>query len=568
MVYKPLLSHLPSEEEISAYHPMYSDLPTEDEISSAFPNQNNQSASQMLLEQVQGYQPKQRSFLDEVVPPEAREGIRTVAGTTAGFLVPELKIPGVSKAITSGIEGMSPFPKMMANYARNIGKAGAGGAAANMIMSDEGNLMEKAGRGGRVGEIASAVLQPLGAILPGASPIIRALIGAGVGALGGGHLGAGVGHRGVGEIVGGALGGTLGLGKRGMQSLATKNLLSKANPAEVLARETAAKEIGVPLTMTEAIGTPVAGKLMASLYSEPTSAQRLYEFGEQRKPLEANAIQNLLDITSPKGSYKNIEEPLYKMAENKLIPIKKFSEIIKDPYMNKQLNNIFSDLLYSQELQTAQPNSIKVLDLLKRRLDSEMETATKSEGKLIGDKLKNLRETMDEISPEYKEARQVSEKRKTRESIEERMNDAEISGSNFYNKFLKNDNEYDRLYYSLRNPEKPEIQSIAQKKLQAMKTTFPLLIDPMNAKIASTIAESKIPIFGKFADTIKDNISNLLFKQYNTAITDMITSNRFDKQFEKLYKIKNKEKRARDLANILSKSASLGITRYGESENH
>jgi hypothetical protein len=569
MAYRPLLSHLPTEDEISSYKPMYGDLPTEDEISAAFPEYQHPSASQMLLGQVENHHPRERNILDEIVAPEAQQDVRNIAGLGAGFLVPELRVPGVSQAITKGINQLSPMSKMLATYLRNIGKGGAGGAAANVILSDEeDDLINKAAKGGRIGEIASAVLQPLSAVMPGANPLIRGLIGSGLGYLGGSEIGQMTGHPGLGEAAGIVGGGLLGLrGGRGLNTIATKNLLSDVNPEQVLAREAQAKEIGVPLTMTEAIGSPVAGKQMASLYNEPSSALKLYEFGEKRKPLEEKSINNLMNQISPKDAYVNIEKPLYDKALQHDVPMDKFAEIVKDPYMKKQMDKIISDPLYSEELKSANPNSIKVLDLLKRSLDSEMENSTKSEGRLIGSKLSKLKNIMDKISPDYKLARQVSEKRITRENLENRMNDSELSGSNFYSKFLKNNDEYKKLYFSLRNSKKPNVQSVAQKKLEAMKTTFPLLIDPMNAKIASTIADSKIPVFGKFVDTLKDSVLNLLFKQYNKSITDIITSDRFDKQFEKLYKIKNKEKRAKDLANILSRSATLGITQYGEQSN-
>lgn len=265
----------------------------------------------------------------------------------------------------------------------------------------------------------------------------------------------------------------------------TKNILQNVNPEQALATQQAGQRIGINLTPAEASGNPLAAAEQGKLGTSQAGAQNLYNFAQQEAQNQKNAVNNLLNAINPKANnaasdirnvaqnyqngYENVllnneqgkinsflnmvsptandasndirttaqniiqgqkqelqqkAQPLYDTAYLQKIPQKEINALAsKDGTIDNAIKGVLSDPKYQFELQGYAPNSVKVLDLAKRRIDAQIEQA-KNFGdndavRVLNNSKNRLVSATDSFSPIYAQARSIfSEGSKPIEQIE------------------------------------------------------------------------------------------------------------------------------------------------------
>ena len=358
----------------------------------------------------------------------------------------EMAVPG-GAASKAGMEAMKGAMELSSLGGKAAGLVGAGGLAGMLsapLVYDESGTMspgEKIQRGGNIG----------------------ALLGPGM-VLGGKAIGKGA------ELAMDAYKGLADYVKPG--GAANKIMGSLTNVDETLARKAAGDRLGLNLTPAEAANRNLIAKEQANLGYTKEGAKRLEDQQIQRGGAEKNMISDLMnsiskdnssaartirdtsakiqqkrsdaltskenesigslfsDLSSGEGAPRNVRdmsaeilktkraeraalaEPLYETARKETVAPNKFNALMKkDGTIETSVNSILSDPNYRVELEGYAPNSIKVLDLAKRRIDDQIEGAIKTGNgnmaRIFRDSKERLVNATDSYSPTYKKARAI-----------------------------------------------------------------------------------------------------------------------------------------------------------------
>jgi hypothetical protein len=384
------------------------------------------------------------------------------------------------------------------------------------------------------------------------------------------------------------------------------DIIGEDLPNVINAKE-AGQRIGFQMTPAEASGNPLLAALQGSSGRTEYGSNKMFQFGKEHLNQQSNAINNLINdispndasaadsvqktadqiITNRKKNLINIAQPYYDKAFlQKVNPNDLKSLVNEDPNIGMTINDVLKDRNYSAELKGYAPNSIKVLDLAKRRFDANIEQAknfgnndlvrvlTNSKNKLVN--------SMDTLSPVYSKARsiyseempainaiengkigqianyssnsveglsqslfsparyninkfnsirdQIYNKNPTawnqlaRNEMERRLDKTESTGNDFYSKILKGNRDFNQFLSAVK------YIPGAQQKLIDMRTAFKTIINPLSGKASAAL--SKTGMLGKRDSilSIKDYISNFFGGRHDKAYVDFITNPNWDKQ--------------------------------------
>jgi hypothetical protein len=221
---------------------------------------------------------------------------------------------------------------------------------------------------------------------------------------------------------------------RGSEPHIIKEMLKHYSPEEIstaLSNQAKAQNVGIELTPSEAAASKIPAKHEGKLGSSEEGERSLYEFKKGQKTSEAESIQDFLnkisgnpevvnekvrDIT--KGIISKKEKalqakakPYYETAEKKIVPANSLNQLTKDGNINKAYSDVLNDPVFQSEIEGFAPNSIKVLDEVKKRLNGlrgkALKSGDKNEARIIKNSTDKLVNAMDKISPEYKKARAI-----------------------------------------------------------------------------------------------------------------------------------------------------------------
>lgn len=201
--------------------------------------------------------------------------------------------------------------------------------------------------------------------------------------------------------------------------------------SEALKNQEYGKKLGVKLTPAEAGKSEIGGKYEGNLGDSVEGERKLYDFKKGQKEAQKESIESLANKIHPSNENASEEtrkaaqnvikkkekalrqraKPYYKAAENKIIPPNTLNKLTKDGNIEKAWKQVLEDPKYKADIEGYAPNSIKVLDRVKKKLDGDMKAALRSGNsddvrllKLAKDKL--VKE-LDKVSPEYKKARSI-----------------------------------------------------------------------------------------------------------------------------------------------------------------
>ncbi len=425
------------------------------------------------------------------------------------------------------------------------------------------------------------------------------------------------------------------------QTLARKNILENVEP-EAIAKKQAAAEIGVHLTPAEASGNPLAGAQQGRLGTTSQGAKDLHKFHTERMKQENNAINGLLSDVNVKDQIVSSEvrnvandiigkyeqeliqkaKPYYDKSAPKTIPQKAFSRLFsEDPTIGNAVESVLSDSKYAVEIKGYAPNSIKILDLAKKRIDAAIELAKRNGDKdavrVLNNSKKSLVENLDKISPDYKKARAIYTEDSpaieairnsdigkiaktndrdlhkisqdifssaktdldafkkvrdeiyqespeawmgiTRNEMARRINDSEVTGSAFHKKILANERGYKQFEAALEKSPK------AKAKLRIMRDTFGDLIGERSVKTAAGQSKISVDMPRNLAEVGKRVLDKLTGGRYDKAAIALITSDNWDKELLKIAGDRDKKFKAVKMLSLLNTVEGEGSKEEAES---
>jgi hypothetical protein len=421
-----------------------------------------------------------------------------------------------------------------------------------------------------------------------------------------------------------------------------EDFLKKFTPDEMrlaLEKNVASQRLGTKLTPSEAGENKIASKLEGKLGTSEEGERSLYEFKKSQKDLEDEAIQKMIAsinpnpenayeqirnsakkiITKKEKALQNRARPHYEAAENMEISPNKLNSLTKDGNINKYYKEVLNDEAYQSEIEGFAPNSIKVLDEVKKRLDGAIGAATRSGDKNLARILRNSKEKLvtglDDISSDYAKARGIYSSdsplidmvRKRQIGKIAKLNDDQIKqvGNVIFDAGELDNNALKRMATEF-NKENPEAWSriirnymenklatnyvgrtgyhgtnfynqflandkiynklhtalehnpSAQQALKDMRLVFKDTINQPTIKGTAARSASHVDISRNWLGETKKFFENATGGHYDKAMVDIITTDKWSKAFEKALNAPTKEAKTENVIKLLDHITNIG----------
>lgn len=371
----------------------------------------------------------------------APDDINANAGELGSYLVgggiPKLlgKAADLS-GIAKGAEGLSDLAMQNPSIANAVSKA-------QTLLSKyprAAGLAGTAATGAAQGAVYNPNDQTLGAVLgaggnllgPGTtsvSPYIAATARAALG----GIIGYGVDPSLVGAISGASAGiaapkfaEKVGLTKKPV----SMDFLDDVPQEDIQGRYDANQRLGTRADIGEVSGNPVTGSKIGNVLNSSEGAQDMTKAALEKRDEQKGAISNLLNtvsqsdriaaepvrqaardaIAEAEKSRLDATNPLYAKAHKDIVDSDRVNQLLAhDKTISNAVTAALSDPAYSVELDGYAPNSIKVLDYAKRKIDQEIEQAKNFNDndrvRVLNDSKSRLVDATDSFSPKFAKAR-------------------------------------------------------------------------------------------------------------------------------------------------------------------
>lgn len=469
--------------------------------------------------------------------------VRGLAQNLPGIVAPEAKLGKLGEAIEK------------VPYAGRLLRKSIGNALPASIYSAIQNPESPGSSAAEAGE-ATLPFSAVSNFITSANPYARIVGRLGLGAVGGALGYEGAKQLGINPELGAVAGGTTGLIGASPSKLAKETMLEGVEKTPYQEKLAAANRLGLKyLTPAEASGNPFVAAQQGAAGKTKEGSQLLYNQGIERLNSERKSINNLFnDIYNKKELDPKVKE-LYRQAYQKEVPQEFVDNLKNNEVFNTAVDRVLNKPAYQESLKDVPENSIAYLDHVKQAIDDMIERAPKKEARLLKQTRTKLVDQMDEISPEYKQARSFAERGILRSKLENSLNDKDIRGTNFYNKILKNDKTFNKTRYALRNA--PE----AQKQLDDMRTIFGDLINPPTVRTAAGLANTGMRqnrnSLTDFATTIKNKLTG---DRYDKAAVELITNPKWADELHRVTQIGNKRKAAAKFIDLLGRATALSTS--------
>lgn len=253
----------------------------------------------------------------------------------------------------------------------------------------------------------------------------------------------------------------------------------------------AGERLGTPLRPSEASRNPFLAGLEGKYPRTREASFENVEKGMERKESEKKAINNLLNTIYDKSTASNNKvRDLYQSAYQWNMKPEVVNQLKQDPLISEAFEKVSKDKAWQRKIEGKPENSFAYLDKVRKSLSDEesklMRSGEKSKAKEYTEARSNLSNIMDNASPAYKKARQEAQRSIVRSQMEKKLKTGEIQGTEFYKKFIKNENKFNDLVSSLKNV--PE----AQSTLRDMKSAWHSLINVEKPSTASYQSEKAL----------------------------------------------------------------------------
>lgn len=377
-------------------------------------------------------------------------------------------------------------------------------------------------------------------------------LGAALGA-GGTALGAGLGY--AAPKIANKLGFGLEPGKETIKGLKYEDVAPSVEAAE---------RLGTPLRPSEATRNPYIAGQEGRFTRTSEAAKENVEQGMARTESEKKAINKLLSaIYSPTAANNKKINDLYQSSARWNLKPEIVNKLKEDPLIDNAIKEVSKNPAWKRDLGNTPENNIAYLDRVKRALyDKEkgLKVDAPGEANQYADARNNLVKVMDEAVPDYKKARELAELKSTRKDIKKAMKEEEIGGSAFFNKFIKNDNEFKKLQQKLRN--RPE----AQAQLNDMKAAWHSLINIEKPSTASYQSEKAINQARGSLQKVLEMWNQLTGKKSNLEAIRYIRGNKWVKDVKEAGSAGDKKKLEETFSNILGKIMPAGYEELKRSD--
>lgn len=493
------------------------------------------------------YVPKQKD-LNLPSPEDAGEEIAQGIGQYApSLLVPEAKFGSATKAIES-------VPKIGKLAQKILGNAAAQGTF-SAIQNPENAI-----KSGSESASTTIPFSALSHLVGSGNSVVRNVGKYGLG------LAGGLGGYELGQQVGGGIPGTLlGITGAALSGLhldpeleAQRSHLKGVKDTNYKQKLEASRRLGLKyLTPAEASGSPFVGAQQGSAGKTEKGSKLLYQKGEERLASEKKSIKDLFETIHSEDMTPNISD-MYKRSYAEKVNPESMAHLKENEVYKRAERIIDNKPAFKESLKGIDKNSVAYLDHVKKALDDMINTAERqgnnSEARIMKQTREQLLTETDNAVPEYKKARQEAERQITRRTLEEKLNEDDIRGTNFYKKFLQNDQKFDSLMRSLRNV--PH----AQQQLSDMKLVFKDLINPPTVRTAAGLAKNAMNKERSSALEYENKIKEFFTQgKYDKAAIELITNPRWADKLHAAVMATTKEKQAAKIIELLSKASAQSM---------
>lgn len=179
-----------------------------------------------------------------------------------------------------------------------------------------------------------------------------------------------------------------------------KYLTGREITPDMKTRIETARGLGVTLTPAEAGNNPILAKRQGALGRTDKGAEELLDFQVKRSIKEKEAIDGLLKdigddtpgqmgvreaarkiIKSQKDAYKTAADPLYKKAYQHKVSEETFNKLKDDPVIMDTWNRMQKDPKAQKYIRDLEPNSVAVIDTIKKKIYGEIKSLRNAGGK-------------------------------------------------------------------------------------------------------------------------------------------------------------------------------------------
>lgn len=212
------------------------------------------------------------------------------------------------------------------------------------------------------------------------------------------------------------------------------------------------------------------------------------------------------------------------------------------------------------ELRSQFPESSAKLKELRKPMIARLSKMDDSQLKNISKTIFDTNQTDTKMFSELRD--QISEvnpsvwKSLIRNEMERRLSEKGSGvGTHFYKKILENKNSFDQFVDASKGM--PDVQ----EKLTKMRDVFSKIIDPITPKIArdeARVGEAKGILSSTFKKTAQF-VDNIISGKYDKGLIDLITDEKWDKKFNEVVNIKNKQMKAEKIGDLLAKITNATV---------
>lgn len=541
----------------------------------------------------------------DLAPQSKASQIGQTLGDVASYFIP-------GEAAGVGLKGLSAIPKLGegVNALRQsiaaspslsklfrVGGAGTSGALYGAAHSPNDKLMGSAEGGG-----LGAGVQTAADLLTSRNPLVKLAARAALG------YGAGqaLGHPFYGSLAGMAFPQiTEALGMGGYPS---DELLEGLKSTDVAQAKAANDRLGTIVTPAQASGNYVTAATEGNLKRSPQAAQVAQTLEKLQTRGQSKAINSMLDsIYKPTSENEANINALYKQAHSvslnnnalkqiksnplwsdALIQAKKDPSLIanlqrkgvafKPKYENvaqaksaidKRIDNALnsgdvdkaenisdnysSNVNKMMKQKVLNENNYHFLDEAKSKLDDMYQKAINQGNLRQASRINIERQAylnkLDELNPSYEQARAAAHPKMVRQEIENKFNrnEEDFTGKNFYSKFLNSKKSTEDL---LRNTQNfPE----AQQAIKNMRVGWKHLSNMKTVSQGEAQAKTGISDARDHLKVIWNAIKKVAGAKRDIKSLKYAYSPDWDREFERIYQVKNKAERNRNLATLVGK---------------
>lgn len=247
------------------------------------------------------------------------------------------------------------------------------------------------------------------------------------------------------------------------EELAKRNLFGDIEASDLPAMEKmndAAKRLGITYaTPSELLDSPFESVKQANVGRTTKGMKLLYKLGKDREASEGTAINKLFDLIH-EDNLDPVKKAAYDETMQNSVPDDFIARQTARPVIKKAMKSVDNNTAYKQMLQeeygvdpaNVAKNSFMYWDMVKRVLgDMEKKLGRKgadTEASVYGNTRRSMVSAMDAIEPQYKVARNIAERKFTREELENVFDKKDKTFNNF-DSYLKSKEKLDKIMKKL-----------------------------------------------------------------------------------------------------------------------